>query len=141
MLVVDSDLASIIQRGPVAERARLVSWLRTAADEAAITIVSFEEQVRGWMAVLARAKTPRQQVPAYARLKALLKAYQAVEVLEFDDVAADRFAELRRRHRRHGTADLKIAAIALTAGATLLTRNARDFADIEGLVVENPLAP
>jgi tRNA(fMet)-specific endonuclease VapC len=141
VLVLDTDLMSIIQLGPPAERARLLDWLRGAADQnVVVTIVTFEEHVRGWMAVIARAKTPQQQVPAYERLRAMLESYRPASLLDFGSAAADRFIELRRRHRRQGTADLKIAAITLTAGATLLTRNVRDFADIEGLVVENPLA-
>lgn len=141
MLVLDSDLLSILLRGPEAERARLRKRLNDTDDEpVAVTIVTFEEQMRGWMAVLARSKIPRQQVPAYRRLHALLRDYQGLPVLDFDESAADLFTDLRRRHRRTGTADLKIAAVALANGAMILSRNLRDFEGIEGLRVENPLS-
>jgi len=38
---------------------------------------------------------------------------------------------------RIGTLDLKIACIALAYDATLLTRNATDFAQVPGLRIEN----
>jgi tRNA(fMet)-specific endonuclease VapC len=141
VFVLDSDLLTILQRGPESERGRLTEWLSRAKQEpVAVTIVGFEEQMRGWMAVIARSKIPRQQVPAYRRLNVLLRDYQALPVLDFDDSAADLFVELRQRNRRTGTADLKIAAVALANGAKLMTRNLRDFEGIEGLIIENPLA-
>jgi len=39
-----------------------------------------------------------------------------------------------------GTSDLKIASIALTHGATLLSANARDFSQVPGLRVEDWLS-
>ena len=39
------------------------------------------------------------------------------------------------------TADAQIAAIALAAQLTLVTRNTKDFADIDGLQVINPWQP
>lgn len=142
MLVLDSDLVSIVQQGPMGERAELLKWLDDSADQhMAVTVVTFEEHVRGWMGILAKAKTPRKQVIPYARLHSLLEDYQHLPVLDFTDAAADQFVDLRRQHRRHGASDLKIAAIAITVGARLLSRNIRDFHDIEGLDVMNPLAP
>jgi tRNA(fMet)-specific endonuclease VapC len=41
------------------------------------------------------------------------------------------------RYPHLGNMDLKISAIALTQGATLLTRNYSDFGQIEGLTIEN----
>jgi predicted nucleic acid-binding protein len=70
----------------------------------------------------------------------LLSAFGELPVLALDVDAARRFADLRRQYRRHGAADLKIAAIVVGSDATLLTRNVRDFQGINGLSVENPLA-
>jgi predicted nucleic acid-binding protein len=65
----------------------------------------------------------------------------AGRVLNFDRDAADAYASLsanRRRARRPiSQADAMIAAIALSRGATLATRNVRDFVDC-GIDVVNP---
>jgi tRNA(fMet)-specific endonuclease VapC len=141
VLVLDSDLMSILLRGPASERSRLMDWIKRSGDDAvAVTIVTFQEQMRGWLAVIAKAKTPQQQVAGYARLHALLRDYQRLPVLDLSDAAAQTFAALRRQYRRHGAADLRIAAIAITAGATLLSRNVRDFRPVEGLAFRDPLA-
>jgi predicted nucleic acid-binding protein len=44
---------------------------------------------------------------------------------------------LRAARMRVGTLDLKIAAIALTKGLTVLTRNRSDFGRVSGLAVED----
>ena len=100
MLVLDSDLLSILLRGPEAERGRVMERLNRADDEpVSVTIITFEEQMRGWMAVLARSKMPRQLVPAYQRLHAVLRDFQAFPIFDSDESAADLFLEPRRRHR------------------------------------------
>src|SRR5438874_640991 len=77
VLVLDTDLVSILYKGPPMERTALRDWLRRANDnEVSVTIVSFEEQVRGWMAAIAKAKAPQQQVPGYRRLHELLDDYE-----------------------------------------------------------------
>ena len=140
VLILDTDLLTILFRGPTPSRTRLLAWLDDADDDVAVTIISFEEQMRGWLAVIARASAPEQQSAAYARLKEVLSNFNRLPVLDFDVLIATDFRELRRTYRRHGAADLKIAAIALGNGAKLLSRNIRDFQSIDGLVVENPLA-
>jgi tRNA(fMet)-specific endonuclease VapC len=59
------------------------------------------------------------------------------QILPFNEPAADRFEALRKQRVRIGTQDLKIASIALEAGALLLTANLRDFERVPGLRVEN----
>jgi tRNA(fMet)-specific endonuclease VapC len=59
------------------------------------------------------------------------------EVLEFDDQAAMEFQRLRKLVAQVGTMDLKIAAIVLTQGAKLLSRNLVDFRKIPNLDVED----
>jgi len=46
-------------------------------------------------------------------------------------------ADLARRRQLIGPNDLLIAAIALTANATVVTHNIREFSRIQGLLVED----
>jgi len=91
--------------------------------------------MRGWMAEIARAPSTPILVNRYADLKRMLTQYTYIAVLDFDTKAADEFTRLRKAHPRSGTMDLKIAAIALANGATLLSRNTGDFDKIAGLTV------
>jgi tRNA(fMet)-specific endonuclease VapC len=117
---------------------RLLARLdRLAADDIATSIVSFQEQVQGWMAYLNRAKKPDQIVEAYARLESLRRSFLRMNVLSFTEDAQSQFAELRLHHKRLDTMDARIAAIAITTGSILLSRNQRHFRGITELVVED----
>jgi len=138
MFVLDTDHMSALEWGSGAAGQRLIKRLdKLSPDEAATTIITFEEQMRGWMSVLAQARSLNAQVEAYRRLKRTLGNYLKVEVLEFDAKAAAEFERLRRQRLRIGTMDLKIAAIALTHDATVLTKNFKDFGRVPGLRVED----
>ncbi len=103
--------------------------------------MSLEEQTRGWLARIAKHKDVRGQVPYYARLVSLCGFYADWIVQPFDDRAADEFLRLRREGIRIATMDLKIAAICLVEGATLLSANLEDFQQVPGLHVEDWLTP
>jgi tRNA(fMet)-specific endonuclease VapC len=60
-----------------------------------------------------------------------------MKMLSFDLAAATEFHQLRRTYRRLGAMDLKIAAIAITQGAVILTRNLSDFAQIREVQAED----
>lgn len=60
-----------------------------------------------------------------------------VTILTFTEKAIDRFEELRTQRLGIKAMDLRIAAIVLEHGATLITRNVRDFKRVPGLTVEN----
>src|SRR5208282_5394910 len=98
-----------------------------AADDIATSIIRLQEQVQGWLAYLQQARKPEQTVRAYARLESIWRSFLKMNVLSYTDEAQARFGELRRQCPRVQTMDLRIAAIALTARATLLSRNLRDF--------------
>jgi tRNA(fMet)-specific endonuclease VapC len=107
----------------------------------AVTIVTFEEQTRGWLAQVARARKAEQEVVAYRRLRSLLTDYCDRQVLEYDRRAIQRFVELRKAKIRIGTMDMKIAAIVLSLDAKLLSRNLGDFRKVPGLAVEDWTIP
>src|SRR3954468_14195492 len=85
----------------------------TASEVIGVAIVTVEERMRGWLAVIAREKSAVRQVVGYRELALLFDFYEAFESMPFDGAAARRFEDLRRRKLRVGSRDLKIAATAL----------------------------
>jgi tRNA(fMet)-specific endonuclease VapC len=139
MYILDTDHISLLESlstSPEAQRLRF-RLARLKPEERITTIITFEEQVRGWMSFLAQARSLTQQVAAYRRLKGVLDRYLKITVLEFDEAAAAEFERLKQARIRIGTMDLKIAAIALAHDATVLTRNIGDFGRVPGLRVED----
>jgi tRNA(fMet)-specific endonuclease VapC len=137
MHLLDTDIMTLLERGGP-EGARLKARLETIPpDDLATTIVSYEEQMRGWLAVSAKARTSEAQIAAYRRLKTHLLIYSKIAVLDYDEKAAAEFERLRQAKIRIGTMDLKIAAIALANNATLLTRNLTDFGKVPGLQAQD----
>ncbi len=135
MLILDTDVLTIIQRRRGIEYTRLARRLNQVDDDVAVTIVSFEEQMRGWLTYISREKNEAHEIEGYSRLKALLEDFQTRPVLDYDIKATVAFRELVSQRVRIGTMDLKIAAIALSHDALLITRNVRDFEKVPGLQV------
>jgi tRNA(fMet)-specific endonuclease VapC len=138
MYILDTDVLTLLE-GPRGQAARrLQSRLASLPEnQVATTIITYEEQTRGWFALLARAKTITAQISIYRRLNRHLDNYRALLVLDFDDRAAVEFQRLKAMKLRVGTMDLKIASISLANSATLLTRKLADFRVIPNLVVED----
>lgn len=82
----------------------------------------------------------RSANPATTRI-AMETLLQFIPVLDFDDAAADRAAEVRAALSAAGTPigayDTLIAGHALARGLTLVTNNTREFSRVPGLQVEN----
>jgi tRNA(fMet)-specific endonuclease VapC len=139
MLVLDTDLLTLIQRKEGEAFQRLDARLADAAPvhQICLNVVSIEEQMRGWLAFIARAQNIEKQVEAYQRFRDMILFFQGWQILEFDDSAALQFQELRKARVRIGTMDLKIAAIALANDAILVSRNLKDFQNVPDLQVED----
>lgn len=64
-----------------------------------------------------------------------------VGVLDFPEVAAEHYADIRSNLKRRGeligSNDLLIAAHARSLGLTLITNNTEEFSRVEGLEIEN----
>ena len=135
--ILDTDLYSLLQRDNEDARILRRNLERLLTTEVVITVVTCEERLHGWLDFIARTKTVPQQVAAYDYLQTLLTGFTQFAILRFDDNSATEFERLRKQLPRLGTMDLKIAAIALTNDATLLSRNMRDFARVPDLRVED----
>lgn len=133
MYLLDTDHLTILERrGPGAStlQARL-SVLKP--EELAVTIISYEEQTRGWLQLIAQIKTPTDERLAYQRLEKHIRTFSRLPIVGYSEAAMQQFQSLRQRYRRLGKMDLKIAAIAISLNATLLTRNLADFGQISEL--------
>ena len=137
MILMDTDHLSLLEWGSK-ESAILRTRLAESSDRnVVVSIVSYEEQMRGWMALLAKTADVTKQATAYSRLREHLQVYCSVTLLDFAEPAADKFCELRSQKVRIGTMDLKIAASCLCEDALLLTRNSVDFSKVPGLQYED----
>ena len=135
MYLLDTDHISLIDRseGRII-RARLAS---VSPDEVFASIISYEEQMRGWLAHLNSLRRTDQQIDGYIRLERMLQFYCATPLLPFDPKAMEHFQRLWIARVRIGTMDLKIASIALANDAVLLTRNLSDFSKVPDLQIED----
>jgi tRNA(fMet)-specific endonuclease VapC len=137
MYILDTDHLSVLDRGGVAAQILAQRLSQVDSRQVVTTIISYEEQMRGWLDYGTKNQTVERQVEAYKLLKRQLMNYCGIPVLEFDQTAVQTFQRLRKTYPRLGAMDLKIAAIGLETQSIVLTRNQRDFGKIEGLLIED----
>lgn len=139
LYILDTDHITLLQR----RHPSVISRLSTLSPEDVVTtIISAMEQVRGRLAQIHRAKTSSGMTQAFLRFQEALLFYRTVTLLPYDESAAEQFARLRHNHKKlPGTQDLRIASITLSRGATLVTRNRRDFIHILDLPLEDWSVP
>lgn len=135
--LLDTNHMSILERQSPESQRLEARMLALPQDDIGTTIISYEEQTRGWLAFSAQARAQEMQIAAYQRLKRHLDIYCRIAVIPYDEKAAEVFERLKLAKIRIGTMDLKIAAIALAGNATLLTRNLHDFNKVPDLKAED----
>jgi tRNA(fMet)-specific endonuclease VapC len=134
LYVLDTDIVTLYRRGHAAVVRQVLAH---PPEQVAITVISVEEQLSGWYALLRRAKKPADLTRIYDRLTETVTFLGSARILSFTEPAVACYEQLRSRKLGIGTMDLRIAAIALAHGATLVTRNAHDFQRIPGLMIED----
>lgn len=137
MHLLDTDHLTLLERGGVGSVPLQERLEQIPVSEIATTIITYEEQMRGWLARAAQAQTIERMLTVYARLQTHVETFKRIPIVPFEERAAAEFARLRQARLRLGTMDLKIAAIALANDATLLSRNLSDFLKVPGLRVED----
>lgn len=132
--LIDTDtLSNLTRRAPSA--ALLHRLAQARPEELFTSAITYGEMAYGAL------RSPRSEA-----LLRLLEAsvWPRVRVLPFDTDAAFAYGRLRVTLEGAGTpigeADLRIAAIAVSRGLTVVTANVRHFSRVPGLAVENWLA-
>jgi tRNA(fMet)-specific endonuclease VapC len=128
--ILDTDCVSLFQQSH--------PWLKQRINqinpqELAVTVITVEEQMRGWLKAI-RANSQKERIIwAYQGLRQTVEYFNQVTLLDFDRPALMQYQELIQQRIRIGTQDLKIGAVSLSRNAILVTRNHRDFEQIPGL--------
>jgi tRNA(fMet)-specific endonuclease VapC len=136
--VLDTDHLSLFQREhpTVKQRINQINFTSTA-----ITIVTLEEQMKGWLNVINKYNDQPSQskklILAYKGLRDGVEYLNQIKLLDFDQSAYNCYQELVRQRIRIGTRDLRIAAITLSVDGILVTRNTKDFAKVPNLKIED----
>jgi len=136
--VLDTDTVTRLRnRHPVVlARAATVS-----ATDVCVAVITVEEQLDGWYALLRRPLPRPRLVDVYQQLIETVQFYSTARILPFTLLAMDEFDTLHKQKLNVRKNDLRIAAIARLAGATVVTANLRDFARVPGLAVEDWTQP
>ncbi len=128
MIILDTDHFTVLRYPEHSQCEVLSVRMRQSADtNFATTPISVEEQMRGWLAAIRRARRVHDQILYYTRLVGMIRYVSKWQILPFNEPAADRFEALRKQRVRIGTQDLKIASIGLEAGALLLSAQTARF--------------
>jgi tRNA(fMet)-specific endonuclease VapC len=130
MYILDTDHLSVLAWGGATAQPLLQRLATVEPTQVAVSIISYEEQMRGWLSHIAKAQTAEQQVKRYGELRPQLTNYCRMTIVDFDQPAAQEFERLKKLYPRLEPMDLKIAAVALVNQAVVLTRNRSDFSRI-----------
>jgi tRNA(fMet)-specific endonuclease VapC len=134
LFLFDTDTLSHLEQKRISVVSRM---LKASPASVGITVISVQEQFNGWLAVINKAKNDGERARLYQRLTDTVRVLSGLHVVTFSEPAILRYHALRSMKLGVGTMDLRIAAIALEEGATVVTRNLRDFQRVPGLACEN----
>ena len=133
--ILDTDHVSLIlQNSP-----QVIT--NAAKHEISVTIVTVQELFNGWVGRINDPSLVHNLPRLYSKLWTTVKYLQTIEVLDFTPEADTCLKKLLKDHpplrKERLQKDMRIAAIALSVGATVITRNKRDFEEVPGLSIED----
>jgi tRNA(fMet)-specific endonuclease VapC len=137
LFIFDTDHVSLLLHGNPKIRAAIAS---TKAD-ICTSIITVQELFNGWVVRINNAKASENFVKLYAEFNQSIDYLKKTDILGFDDVADLCFRQLLQENpclrKARLQKDMRIAAIALSLNATIVTRNRRDFEQVPGLKIED----
>jgi tRNA(fMet)-specific endonuclease VapC len=132
--ILDTDHISLLQRNHPNVKQRLTS---IDPNKIFVTVITFEEQMRGRLNQVKQAKSQESLISAYNALRETIEDYKRLNLLDFDKEAYSCHMNLLCQKIRIGSQDLRIAAIALSVDGIVVTRNQKDFEKVPNLKIED----
>ena len=115
MLILDTDHLSLVDKDTIAAFNIGRRLAAVPPGEVAVSIITYEEQMRGWLSYVAQANNSVRQVEAYQKLRLFVERFHQIPLIDYDTAASVEFQRLRHEGVRIGTMDLKIAATCIAA--------------------------
>jgi len=132
IFLLDTDMLSLYQRN---HPQVLTAINNHSTDQLCVSTITLEELIGGWSALARSAKTPQADEHASMLLAAIVVSWNRFAIAPMTATARTQFDQLVGATLNVKHNDLRIAAIALQLGATIVTRNRRDFARVPGLLI------
>lgn len=134
LYIWDTDHISLYERS----HPRITAKFRqTSPGEVSITVVTAEELVRGRLAGINSSKNEDERLDRLRWFEKTLNLLKEFPIQAYSASAKAGFDHLRRQKIRIGSQDMRIAAIALSAGAIVVTCNIVDFGKVPGLTIQD----
>jgi len=128
VFIFDTDAITHDQNAHPVLRAKVNSTPRAQLFTTSVTV---EEQLRGRLAYISKYRhVPAKAAQGHVALIQMISYFSKWNILAFHEAADTMFRQLRAQRIRIGSQDLRIAAIALLSGFTVVTRNVRDFSQV-----------
>ncbi|GAA6615188.1 type II toxin-antitoxin system VapC family toxin [Scytonema sp. NUACC26] len=110
-----------------------------AQHQIVVTVITVQELFNGWVGRINDPSLVNNLPALYTKLWTTVKYLQTVEMLDFTPEADTRLKQLLKDNpllrKNRLQKDMRIAAIALSLNATLVTRNQRDFEQVPDLAI------
>jgi tRNA(fMet)-specific endonuclease VapC len=132
MILLDTDILSLV----FTVHPRVSERMQAAPESPVISIVTRIEVLQGRFDSVLKAIDADALLRAQRRLATAEKDLARYTIVPFDIAAGNEFDRLRQ-NKKVKKIGLLIACIALANGATLVTRNVKDFRQVPGLKLEN----
>jgi tRNA(fMet)-specific endonuclease VapC len=134
LYILDTDHISLLQQ----KNPFIINKINQInPNDIVVTIISFQEQVRGWFNLIHRNDDNASIIWAYQGLSEVFKYFNRVTILDFDENAYNIYQNLKSQQIRIGSQDLRIGSIALAVNGVMVTRNRKDFSKIPNLIIED----
>jgi tRNA(fMet)-specific endonuclease VapC len=137
IFILDTDSASLFLAG----NQKLIYRVTQEVPHVVTTIVTVQELFNGWAGRVNDPAEANNLVRIYGKLWQTTEFLKTIEILTFSELANTYYQRLILEHKslakKRLEKDMRIAAIALSIGGTIITCNQKDFSQVPGLEIED----
>jgi len=137
LYILDTDHISLLLQGNQAVKSKVAQVYPNLA----IAIITVQEIFNGWVVKINDRAESSNLVNLYTKLWITQEYFKGITILNFDTSAYNCYESLlkenKQLNKKRLQKDLRIAAIALSRNAVMVTRNQKDFSQVPGLALED----